>query len=112
MSAGAQVENGSGNPPARRIISITLPLLVEKQTPVSIEVTIMTNPQDMKFEAAPLLQGLEAILRPDLWKQLQAAAAAQGGLRMQSLKELGLDAVFDFPRKRNRRSGRAISARI
>jgi outer membrane usher protein len=41
------------------------------------------------------LQGLEAILRPDLWKQLQAAAAAQGGLRMQSLKELGLDAVFD-----------------
>jgi len=74
---------------------MTVPLLVEKRSPASIEVTIMTNPEEIKFQSAPLLQELEPVLRPDLLKQLQATAAVQGSLRVQNLKELGLDAVFD-----------------
>ena len=95
VSAEGQAENGSANPAARHLVSFTVPLLVEKRVPVDIEVTISTDPADLQFQAAPLLQELGPVLRPDLLKKLTVTAAAQGSLRIRNLKELGLDAVFD-----------------
>src|ERR1051325_9830488 len=88
-------ENGSNKPPARRVVNITVPLYVEKRSPVDIQITIATNREDLKLQAPPLLQELEPLLRPELLQQLRSAADAQGNLRLQALKELGLDAVFD-----------------
>jgi outer membrane usher protein len=93
--ANAQAENGSGNPPARKVVPIIVPLFVEQRAPVDIQVTLSIPWDDPKLQSAPLLRELEPLLRPELLKQLQAAADAHGNLRLQVLQELGLDAEFD-----------------
>ena len=47
------------------------------------------------MEAAPLLKGIEPLLRPDLFTQLKSAVDPQGNLGLKSLKKAGLDVVFD-----------------
>jgi outer membrane usher protein FimD/PapC len=95
QSEKSPAESVFSKPPAARIYSLTVPLIVEKHPRADIQVILSTNREDLKLQAAPLLQELKPLLRPELLKKLEAAADPQGNLRLQSLKEAGLDAEFD-----------------
>ena len=95
QSGKAPAEAVFSNAPAARVYSLTVPLVVGNQIRQDIRVILSTNREDLKLQAAPLLEELAPLLRPERLKQLQAAADAQGNLRLQGLKEAGLDAVFD-----------------
>jgi hypothetical protein len=69
--------------------------MVENRSRTDIQVIISTNREDLKLQAAPLLQELTPLLRPELLQQLQAATDAQGNLRLPTLQAVGLEAVFD-----------------
>ena len=94
-SEKAPAETVFSKPPAARIYALTVPLIVGNQFRSDIRVILSTNREDLKLQAAPLLQELAPLLRPERLKQLEATADAQGNLRLQRLKEAGLDAVFD-----------------
>ena len=94
-SAEAQAENGPAKPPARRVHSIIVPLIVEGQYRDEIQVVLSTNREDLKLQAAPLLRQMQSLVRSELLRRIEATADAQGNLRLQALQELGLDAVFD-----------------
>lgn len=94
----------SENEPAGNVFSkssvargyaLTVPLMVGNQVRTDIRVVISPNREDWKLQAAPLLQELSPLLRREPLKQLQAAADPQGNVRLQALKEIGLEAVFD-----------------
>lgn len=95
QDAGSAAGKAKGESPARRVVSISVPLIVERRSPVELQATITMNREDLLLQAAPLLRELEPLLRPELLKQLQAAADAQANLRLAALKELGLVAAFD-----------------
>lgn len=100
LEARAQSEKAPGEtvasqPPAAHVYSLTVPLMVGNQPGADIRVILSANGEDLKLQAAPLLQELAPLLRPERLKQLETATDAQGNLRLPVLKELGLDAVFD-----------------
>jgi outer membrane usher protein len=95
QSEKAAAETVFSKPPAARSYSLTVPLIVGSQFRSDIRVILSTNRDDLKLQAAPLLQELAPLLRPERLKQLGAAADAQGNLRLSALKEAGLDAMFD-----------------
>ena len=88
-------EKGSSNRPPPRSYTVPVPLIVEKQSREDIQVIITTNRADLKFQAAPLMRQLAALLRLELLQTLQAAVDEQGNLRLQAVNELGLVAEFD-----------------
>jgi outer membrane usher protein len=95
QSEKAPAETVFSKPPAARTYSLTVPLIVGDQSRSDIRVILSTNREDLKLQAAPLLQELSPLLRPERLKQLEATADAQGNLRLPALKAAGLDAVFD-----------------
>ena len=64
QSGKAPAEAVFSNAPAARVYSLTVPLVVGNQIRQDIRVILSTNREDLKLQAAPLLEELAPLLRP------------------------------------------------
>lgn len=82
---------GKSSPQPRQI---SIPLIIERRTYDELQVVLAADPDAMAVEALPLLNSLRAFLRPDV-QALLNARSDQGKLTLKTLRETGLDVIYD-----------------
>lgn len=72
-----------------------VPLIVDDRQLAELPAIIPENMQAVKFAAAPLLDGLKSLLRPDVLAKLDQQKTPDGFFTLDGLHEAGLESTFD-----------------